>query len=147
MSATAALPRERIDAYINRGVRNAWYPVLPSWRVHDAPIGITRLSEQIVLWRDTTGQVHALEDRCPHRGARLSLGWNLGDRVACWYHGVEVNGCGNVVDVPAVDACPMGSERQVKSYAVKEVKGAIFLWFGDDLHKEPAELKLPEQLA
>ncbi|MFR3706963.1 MAG: Rieske 2Fe-2S domain-containing protein [Enterobacter hormaechei] len=41
-------------------------------------MGITRLGEQIVVWRNKDGQVQALEDRCPHRGARLSMGWNLG---------------------------------------------------------------------
>ncbi len=49
-----------------------WYPILSSWEVSSNPIGITRLEEQIVLWRDDKGQIHALEDRCPHRGARLS---------------------------------------------------------------------------
>ena len=64
------------------GLRDLWYPVAPSWKVRNAPIGITRLGERIVLWRDGDGMAHALEDRCPHRGARLSLGWNLGDRLA-----------------------------------------------------------------
>ncbi len=78
-----------IRAYLDLGLRNYWYPVAPSWQVANAPIGLTRLGEQLVVWRDQEGRVHALEDRCPHRGARLSLGWNLGDRVACWYHGVD----------------------------------------------------------
>jgi phenylpropionate dioxygenase-like ring-hydroxylating dioxygenase large terminal subunit len=34
----------------------------------------------------------------------------------------------------------------VKSYPVEERAGAIFLWFGDDAHKEPAPLVLPEEL-
>jgi phenylpropionate dioxygenase-like ring-hydroxylating dioxygenase large terminal subunit len=90
--------------------------------------------------------VHALEDRCPHRGARLSLGWNLGNRIACWYHGVEVDGEGSIVDVPAVEQCPMKDERRVRRYHVREAHNAVFLWFGDALHTEPASLELPEQL-
>ena len=78
------------------GIRDLWYPVAPSWQVRNAPVGITRLGESIVLWRDGAGKVHALEDRCPHRGARLSLGWNLGERVACWYHGIQIDGSGTV---------------------------------------------------
>lgn len=145
-STAKSIAPERVERYVNRGIRNAWYPVLPSWRVKDAPVGITRLSENIVLWRDNDGKVHALEDRCPHRGARLSMGWNLGDRVACWYHGVEVASDGRVADVPAVENCPMTSERCVRSYPVEEHHNAVFLWFGDDLHREPAPLVLPEQL-
>ncbi len=146
MSATPVSPA-RIKSTLAAGLRNHWYPVLPSYRVQHAPIGITRLGENIALWRDRDGTVHAIQDRCPHRGARISLGWNLGDRLACWYHGVEVNGQGAIVDVPAVESCPMKEERQVRAYRVEEHHGAIFLWFGDAAHAEPVPLVLPEQLA
>jgi len=131
---------------LNKGLLNLWYPVLPSWAVQGAPVGITRLSQNIVVWRDAGGQVHAIEDRCPHRGARLSMGWNLGDRLACWYHGVEVDGSGTVVDVPAVNDCPLVGQSCVKSYPAEERNDAIFLYFGDALHAEPPALDLPEQL-
>lgn len=138
---------EQVEKRLNLGLRNVWHPVQPSWGVGDAPVGITRLGENIVLWRDQDGKVHALEDRCPHRGARLSMGWNLGDRVACWYHGVEVNGNGTVDRVPAIANCPMEGKTCVKSYPVQESNGAIFLYFGDEAHPEPCELVLPEELA
>src|SRR5512138_3602779 len=130
-----------VDKLLGLGIRNRWYPVVPSWMVGRKPTGITRLGERIVLWRDEAGAVHALEDRCPHRGARLSMGWNLGDRVACWYHGVEVDGRGAVVNVPAVSNCPMEQECKVRSYPVEERNGAIFLYFGDALHPEPCKLE------
>ena len=131
---------------LNTGIRKLWYPVAPSWQVRNAPIGITRLSEQIVLWRGADGQVHALEDRCPHRGARLSLGWNLGDRLACWYHGIETDGSGTVRKVPASANCPLEGKQCVKSYPVQERAGAVFLWFGLDAKLPPAPLQLPEEL-
>ncbi len=105
---------QAVERLVNRGLLNQWYPVLPSWAVAGAPVGITRLSENLVLWRDEKGAVHAVEDRCPHRGARLSLGWNLGDRLACWYHGVEVDGTGTVRNVPAVDPCPLKGQKAVR---------------------------------
>jgi phenylpropionate dioxygenase-like ring-hydroxylating dioxygenase large terminal subunit len=138
--------QDRVEALLARGLRNVWYPVLPSYRVQDAPVGITRLGENIVVWRDRNGAIHALEDRCAHRGARLSKGWNLGDRVACWYHGVEIDGSGTVVEVPAVEACPLKGKRCVKSYPATEAKGAVFLYFGDEAHAEPCPLTLPEEL-
>jgi phenylpropionate dioxygenase-like ring-hydroxylating dioxygenase large terminal subunit len=141
-----ALVKQESARILNTGIRNLWYPVAPSWQVQSAPIGITRLSERIVLWRDGQGQVHALEDRCPHRGARLSLGWNLGDRVACWYHGIEVDGSGTVAKVPASAHCPLEGKQCVKSYPVREMAGAVFLWFGLDPKAEPAALELPEEL-
>lgn len=132
--------------YLESGLRDLWHPVLASWEVSTNPVGITALGENIVVWRDEKGQVQALEDRCPHRGARLSLGWNLGDRVACWYHGVEVQGDGTVADVPAVESCPLKGQQCVRSYPVQDRHGAIFLWFGVDPETEPAPLELPEQL-
>ena len=133
-----------VQNYLDKGLRGLWYPVLASWEVQSAPVGITRLGEQIVVWRNKDGQVQALEDRCPHRGARLSMGWNLGDRIACWYHGVEVAGNGEVKDVPAVDRCPLVGQQCVRSYSVHEAHGAIFLWFGVTADQLPEQL--PEDI-
>jgi len=134
-----------VERRARRGLLDCWHPVLPGWALQDGPLGITRLSRNIVLWRDAGGVVHALEDRCPHRGARLSLGWNLGDRLACRYHGVQVNGVGEVVEVPAVDDCPMTEECRVASYPAEERHGAIFLYFPGARAGAPP-LTLPEEL-
>ena len=115
----------QVEALLKTGLLNMWYPVLPSWGVHSEPVGITRLSRNIALWRDNDGNVNAVEDRCPHRGARLSLGWNLGNRLACWYHGVEVNSDGVVECVPAAEKASMEGKQCVRSYPVKEIEGAI----------------------
>jgi len=131
---------------LNKGLLDYWYPVLPSWAVHGTPVGITRLSQNLVLWRDEGGTIRACEDRCPHRGARLSLGWNLGDRIACWYHGVQVRGDGVVAEVPAVVDCKMKGTKRVRVYPVEERAGAIFVWFGLDAEAAPAPLQLPEEL-
>lgn len=140
------LAQAHAQRLLNTGLRDLWWPVAPSWQVTNAPVGITRLGEKIVLWRDGDGKVHALEDRCPHRGARLSLGWNLGDRVACWYHGIEVQGDGNVSKVPASAKCPLEGKQAVRSYPVEEKAGAIFLWFGVDPAKPALPFNLPDEL-
>lgn len=136
---------EAIKARVALGPLNRWWPVVASWMVTDTPLGLTRLGEKIVLWRDKDDSVHCVEDRCPHRGARLSMGWNLGDRIACWYHGVEVGGDGVVKDVPAVGECPLVGEKCIKSYPVFEHMGGIFAWFGDELHEEAGEFDMPEE--
>jgi phenylpropionate dioxygenase-like ring-hydroxylating dioxygenase large terminal subunit len=55
-------------------IRNQWYVVLESNEVGSNPIGVTRLGEKMVFWRDQAGTVHAAIDRCPHRGVALSVG-------------------------------------------------------------------------
>lgn len=136
----------RVEERLDTGLLGYWYPVLPSWAVHDTPVGITRLSQNIVIWRDGEGGVHALADRCPHRGARLSLGWNLSDRVACWYHGVEVDPTGVVREVPASPKCPMVGEKRVRAYPVQDRHGAIFVYFGENEDDAPPPLEMPEQV-
>jgi phenylpropionate dioxygenase-like ring-hydroxylating dioxygenase large terminal subunit len=131
---------------LEKGLRNFWYPVTPSYMVENHPVGITRLGEEIVIWRDTNGTVRAMEDRCPHRGARLSLGWNLEDRIACWYHGVEVGGDGIVANVPAMPSSTLKGRKCIKSYPVREVGGAIFLWFGDDTEQPVKPFHIPEEM-
>ena len=138
--------KDQIESLLSTGLRNLWYPVLSGASLEDSPLGITRLGENLVLWRNSD-MVHALEDRCPHRGARLALGWNLGGRLACWYHGVQVKSDGVVADVPAIDNCPLVGKQAVKSYPVKEAHGGIFVYFGDARHPEPPPLEFPEELS
>jgi len=143
MTDTKVSP-EDVKHRVKLGPLNRWWPVAANWMVTDTPLGLTRLGEQIAIWRDTDGSVHCVEDRCPHRGARLSMGWNLGDRIACWYHGIEVGGDGVVKNVPAVANCPLVGEK-IKSYPCFERMGGIFVWFGDELHQEADEFDLPEE--
>jgi phenylpropionate dioxygenase-like ring-hydroxylating dioxygenase large terminal subunit len=129
------------------GLRNQWHPVLPSRFV--APGGMRRVTVLDTPWlvfRRADGTVHMLEDRCPHRGARLSLGRHLGDRIACWYHGVEVDGTGTVVSVPGLPGCNLEGRQAVTSLPVREVGGAILAYFGDERHPEACDLTPPEPL-
>ena len=138
--------RDAVDELVDLGVRNRWYPIASSWMIRDKPVALTRLGEPIVVWRGGEGDVHVLADRCPHRGAQLSKGWNLGDRLACWYHGLEVDGSGTVLAMPAIGECPLVGTQGVKSYPAFEHMGGIFAYFGDELHPEPVPFEYPEEL-
>src|SRR5260221_10896703 len=63
-----------VDGLLNKGLKNLWYAVCPSDFVKTQPVSVRRFGRKIALWRDAAGQVHALEDHCPHRGAPLSQG-------------------------------------------------------------------------
>jgi len=88
--AATQVSRDEIDALVQRGIRNRWYAICPSAFVADAPVGLSRGGEELVVWRDANGDVHVQENRCPHRGAPLSIGNSLGDRIRCIYHGVQI---------------------------------------------------------
>ncbi len=60
------------------------------------------LDQPLVLWRDDAGSVNAWEDRCPHRGVRLSIGFNIGNELQCQYHGWRfATGDARCVQIPA----------------------------------------------
>lgn len=61
------------ESILSRGLENYWYALCPSTFVKESPVPLRRLGYKLALWRDTKGQVRALEDHCPHRGAPLSM--------------------------------------------------------------------------
>ena len=143
------LTDQDVQLYLRTGLRNRWWPILGSNMVeaNGKPVGITRLGEKLVLWRDAAGAIHVQTDRCPHRAVALSRGVNEGDRIRCIYHGVEVGPDGTVLAVPGQPGCPLEGKKAVKTFPAVEVAGGIFAWFGDALHAEPASFEPPEQLA
>jgi phenylpropionate dioxygenase-like ring-hydroxylating dioxygenase large terminal subunit len=132
--------------YLKLGLRNRWWPIVASTLVAGAPVGMTRLGERLVVWRDTAGAVHVHEDYCPHRGVPLSRGTNCGDRLRCAYHHVEVGADGAVLNVPGEPDSKLTGKPLVRTYPALECKGAIFAYFGDVLHRDPVPFAVPETL-
>jgi len=83
--------------------QHAWWAVARSEEVTATkPINIDIGDQPVVLWRDQDGHVRALEDRCPHRRAPLSLGCVLGNgMIQCGYHGWTFDGAtGHLKNIP-----------------------------------------------
>ena len=56
-------------------IKNQWYAVLESKEVKKGKLlGVTRLGEKLVFWRDHENGIICLRDKCAHRGAQLSIG-------------------------------------------------------------------------
>ena len=55
-------------------LKNYWYIAAPASKLRRRPIRREVEGETLVLYRDETGQCHALRDRCAHRGMALSRG-------------------------------------------------------------------------
>lgn len=111
-------------------VRNAWY--VAAWEhelAPEAPVAITILGERIVIWRTASGAVHALEDRCVHRLAPLSLGRCEGERLRCMYHGLLFDPDGKVVEIPGQETIP--PRARVRHYPVEVRHSWVWVWMGD----------------
>jgi phenylpropionate dioxygenase-like ring-hydroxylating dioxygenase large terminal subunit len=123
-------------------IRDQWYVVLESQEVKAGkPLGVTRMGEKLVFWRDSGGKVHCLQDFCPHRGVALSLGAVVDGRIQCPFHGFEYDGQGQCCLIPSNGKnAPQPKQIKTGSYPTFEEHGFIFLWWGE----APAELKPPQ---
>lgn len=119
-------------------LRNGWYGAIWSNDLQERPVARTFLNEKVVLFRNASGQVAALEDCCCHRAAPLSKGELSGDYLACGYHGLKFDINGQCVEVPGQSMIPRGAK--VKSYPVCEKWGAVWIWMGDPAQADEAKV-------
>ncbi|EJE54963.1 ring-hydroxylating dioxygenase, large terminal subunit [Acidovorax sp. CF316] len=104
-----------------------WHPVALAHAVQQAPLAVQLLQHALVLWRDGAGQVQAFTDRCPHRGARLSLGRVHGGRIECPYHGWQFAASGQCEHVPALPQFTPPATHCALRHGVVEAYGLIWV--------------------
>lgn len=85
----------------------------------------------LALWRSLDGAIQLWEDRCPHRGMRLSFGFVRGDRLSCLYHGWEYGKTGQCGHIPAHPDLVPPKTICVPSYAVRSHRGILFANLAD----------------
>lgn len=115
-------------------IPNQWYVILESSEVKTGkPVGVTRMGEKLVLWRDSQGQVTCMADLCPHRGVALSIGKLIGDCVECSFHGFQYDPSGRCTVIPAngKNATPPKVFQVKRVYPTREAHGFIYLWWGE----------------
>ena len=115
-----------------------WYIAAESCHIRPGRlVGTTLLNHPLVLFRDRSRTVHALEDRCPHRGVPLSAGWHEGDSIRCRYHGWRFASSGSCVEVPSLaDGLPPTSTC-ARSYSVQEQDGWVWVYIDHDPGAKP----------
>lgn len=120
-----------------------WYPLALSRDIAPGSSAGTRLlGREFVIWRDNAGAAHVWEDRCPHRGMKLSFGFVRGDHIACLYHGWQYDAEGQCRYIPAHPNLHVPKAIKVPRFAVTEVDGIIWSCFDvEDASRPP-----PEQL-
>ena len=57
--------------------------------------------QALAVWRSEAGPVNIWEDRCPHRGMRLSFGFVRDNTLRCIYHGWGYAADGQCTVIPA----------------------------------------------
>ena len=115
---------------------------MPFWsRGISRPVG--RLAspdwaERLVLWREASGKIVCMEDRCAHRGTALSLGRVVDTRIACAYHGFQYDASGQCVRIPcAGEGARISAALKVRTFPAREMHGFIFVWWGEERESYP----------
>ncbi|MDT4829674.1 Toluene-4-sulfonate monooxygenase system iron-sulfur subunit TsaM1 [compost metagenome] len=118
-------------------IRNCWYvagwdDVLKDQELFACVIA----NEPIVIYRKADGGLVALQDRCCHRAAPLSIGRREGDHLRCLYHGLRFDESGQCVEIPGQDRIP--PQARVRSFPVIERGNYLWVWMGDAEDADPA---------
>lgn len=118
--------------------RNAWY--LAAWgsEFSAQPLARTILNEPIILFRGADGVAAALEDRCCHRAAPLSMGTVVPEGVQCKYHGMIFAQDGKCVYIPGQETIP--PQARVRSYPIVERKEFVWIWMGEAEKADPSDI-------
>src|SRR6266480_2113232 len=123
-------------------LRQYWIPALPSseFSTPDSPPKRMRLlGENLVMFRDTKGDVGAFVEACPHRGASLFFGRNEEAGLRCVYHGWKFDTSGQCVDMPSEPAGSDFREKvQIEAYPTREWGGVIWVYLGPPEKMPPA---------
>jgi phenylpropionate dioxygenase-like ring-hydroxylating dioxygenase large terminal subunit len=137
---------------------NYWHPVLQSHQLRRKPVGVRVMGRSLALFRTLEGTIGALDDICPHRRMRLSVG-QVNDKgcLACSYHGWTFDAKGNGESpgtprlhalVESFDACESrglvwvrarGSKAELPSFDVTDYRHMCIL---EHRMKVPLELAL-----
>jgi phenylpropionate dioxygenase-like ring-hydroxylating dioxygenase large terminal subunit len=121
--------------------RRFWYPVMPLEDLKAGPRRFELLGEGLALFLDAEGRPAALEDRCCHRSARLSLGRVEGGILACGYHGWEYDRTGQCVRMPQVPGQKPGPQRRVRAFRCEARYGYAWVALEEPLYEIP---RIPE---
>jgi phenylpropionate dioxygenase-like ring-hydroxylating dioxygenase large terminal subunit len=119
-----ALPTsEEVEAALGR----CWQPVARVEDLMRAPQRAVLLGHALAVFLTESGAPGVVADRCPHRGASLSMGKVCGESLRCPYHGWEWSGDGACTRIPSLaDQCQIPADARVESFPVREQWGLIW---------------------
>ena len=123
------MPQTYLD---NETWRYFWHPVCTEAELDASDEGRGALLQaqllgvELVIARLSSGMV-AMNNRCPHRSAKLHLGWNRGDSIQCAYHGWRYGADGACVEIPAAPEGPIPRRACAQTYDCAVKYGLVWV--------------------
>src|SRR5687768_16684388 len=115
-------------------LRRYWLPVGYVEELAEEPTKFVRImGEDLVLWKDKSGNVGLMQDHCPHRGASMLYGRVEERGIACAYHGWLYDTAGNCLETPAEPAdSKFYLTVKATAYPVRKFVGLYWAYMGPD---------------
>ena len=112
-------------------MRRFWHPVAMSSQLKDRPVAIRILGEDLVIFRDLSGDVGLVHKHCAHRRMSLEFGKIEQHGIRCAYHGWQFAVNGEILDTPGEPENTLIKKSVcLGAYPTKEIKGLIFAYMG-----------------
>ena len=130
--------------------RRYWLPALLSDEVPEVdgpPVRARLMSENLVAFRDSEGNVGLVEEACPHRGASMFFGINDRGGLMCIYHGFKFDVTGKCLETPsAMPGSTLKEKVRIKAYPTIESAGIVWAYLGPP-EKKPIFRRLDVSMA
>ncbi len=125
-------------------MRRFWQPVCLSEELGTLPLAIRILGENLVAFRDGSGDIGVLARQCAHRGASLEYGIIAEHGIRCSYHGWHYAIDGRVIDTPGqANSCRLKETVCQGAYPAFEQHGLVFAYMGPPAEKPAVPLYEP----
>jgi len=112
-------------------LRRFWQPVVLTSELGELPKRLRILGEDLVAFRDGSGEIGLLELHCPHRGTSLEFGLVGETGIRCCYHGWLFGCDGTILETPGEPTDSTLKDRLFHgAYPVHEQAGLVFAYMG-----------------
>jgi nitrite reductase/ring-hydroxylating ferredoxin subunit len=112
-------------------LRRYWHPIMLESELQDLPIALRILGEDLVIFRDRSGEIGLLHRACAHRGASLEFGIIQEHGIMCCYHGWHFAADGTLIAAGAEPADNLNRYSFCQgAYPVQVRHGLIFAYMG-----------------
>jgi phenylpropionate dioxygenase-like ring-hydroxylating dioxygenase large terminal subunit len=130
-------PKTPMGAYL----RHFWLPALLSRELPErdgTPVRVRLLSEDLIAFRNTSGDVGLMREFCAHRGASLYFARYAECAVRCWYHGWKYELDGTCTDMPNEPPTSTFKDKITQqAYPCVERNGVIWTYMGPRASRPP----------
>ena len=128
------LVRTSVGTPMGELFRRYWIPALLAAELPEPdcpPVRVQLLSERLIAFRDSEGQLGLIDEFCAHRGVSLWFGRVEDGGIRCSYHGWKYATTGRCVEAPSeavdTDYC---RTIALKSYPLVQVGDVLWAYLG-----------------